>query len=195
MKPFGFPRRARLRGRWEFTRAQRAGEKIHVRFFLVFAIASVSQRKLEEKLARKADARAKSGAAFVSSAPVSGNVSNRASSARLGVTVTKKVGNSVVRNRIKRWVREAFRLHASRLPDGIDLVFVAKHNANKTSFAEVSADMLRLVGRSWATIRGRAALGKSDSGGADLREPRHSAGMGSAVSGVLPLERLVDEDS
>ena len=47
---------------------------------------------------------------------------------RLGITVTKKVGNAVVRNRIKRLVREWMRLHGW-VPAGWDLVVVAKDTA------------------------------------------------------------------
>jgi ribonuclease P protein component len=47
---------------------------------------------------------------------------------RLGLTVTKKVGNSVVRNRIKRLLREWMRLHGW-VPVGWDLVLVAKDSA------------------------------------------------------------------
>jgi len=47
---------------------------------------------------------------------------------RLGLTVTKKVGNAVIRNRIKRMLREWMRLH-SWVPAGWDLVLVAKDSA------------------------------------------------------------------
>jgi len=47
---------------------------------------------------------------------------------RLGITVTKKVGNAVVRNRIKRLVREWIRLHGW-IPAGWDIVVVAKDSA------------------------------------------------------------------
>ncbi len=47
---------------------------------------------------------------------------------RLGLTVTKKVGNAVVRNRIKRMLREWMRLHGW-VPNGWDLVLVAKDSA------------------------------------------------------------------
>jgi ribonuclease P protein component len=47
---------------------------------------------------------------------------------RLGVTVSTRVGNSVVRNRVKRWVREAFRATAHRLP-ALDVVLVARSGA------------------------------------------------------------------
>lgn len=48
--------------------------------------------------------------------------------ARLGVTVSSKVANAVMRNRIKRWVREAFRAVAADLP-AVDLVVVARSGA------------------------------------------------------------------
>lgn len=47
---------------------------------------------------------------------------------RLGITVTKKVGNAVVRNRIRRLVREWLRLH-DWVPTGWDIVVVAKDSA------------------------------------------------------------------
>jgi len=47
---------------------------------------------------------------------------------RIGVTVPKRIGTAVVRNRVKRWVREAFRAGASRLP-AVDLVLVARPGA------------------------------------------------------------------
>ncbi len=66
---------------------------------------------------------------------------------RLGVTVTRKVGNAVTRNRIKRWVREAFRRHRTGLAAGLDMVWVAKRSAAQTAYAEVLADMERVCSR------------------------------------------------
>ena len=48
---------------------------------------------------------------------------------RLGVTVTKKIGHAVIRNRIKRYVREFFRQHKQRLPSGYDMVVIARRRA------------------------------------------------------------------
>ncbi len=60
---------------------------------------------------------------------------------RLGVTVTRKVGPAVVRNRIKRYVREAFRRKRGSFTPGCDMVWVAKQSAASVGYAEVAAAM------------------------------------------------------
>lgn len=57
--------------------------------------------------------------------------------ARLGIVVTKKVGNSPQRSRIKRLVRECFRLWPGFVPDGIDLVVIARGGAATLKLADV----------------------------------------------------------
>ena len=67
--------------------------------------------------------------------------------ARLGVTVTRKVGPAVVRNRIRRLVREVFRRKRDSFRAGCDMVWVAKQSAASVSYAEVAADMDALARR------------------------------------------------
>ena len=57
--------------------------------------------------------------------------------ARLGITVTRKFGGAVARNRAKRLVREAFRLSPELAPDGIDLVVVPRAKARLGDLATV----------------------------------------------------------
>ena len=69
-----------------------------------------------------------------------GKSPNEAAPARLGVTVTRKVGSAVERNRVKRVVREAFRLDPGLLPDGVDLVVIAKDGAPTLGLFAVQAE-------------------------------------------------------
>jgi ribonuclease P protein component len=59
---------------------------------------------------------------------------------RLGLIVTRKVGNAVARNRIKRVCRDCFRRWPEWLPDGVDLVVVARAGAEALSAQQVRAE-------------------------------------------------------
>lgn len=62
---------------------------------------------------------------------------NRSPYNRLGITVTKKNGNAVVRNRIKRIIRAAYRLNEEKLPIGYDVVFVGRNDIAEKSSADI----------------------------------------------------------
>lgn len=112
MKPEGFPAIFRLRKRRDFLRVQNGGQKHHTRHFLVFV------------------------------APGPGASSEAlAATVHLGITVTRKVGPAVVRNRIKRLVREAFRRKRGQFTAPCDMVWVAKQSAATVRYAEVEAAM------------------------------------------------------
>ncbi len=60
---------------------------------------------------------------------------------RLGIVATKKTGNAVARNRIKRLCRECFRLSSALLPkEGIDLVVIAKPGAADLALRDVQSE-------------------------------------------------------
>lgn len=66
--------------------------------------------------------------------------------ARVGITVSSRVGNAVVRNRLKRWVREYVRRHKASLPAG-RLVIVAKTAASVCAHDVLDRDLGRLFAR------------------------------------------------
>jgi ribonuclease P protein component len=59
-----------------------------------------------------------------------------AAGTRLGISVGRKVGNAVCRNRIKRWIREYFRIRRQGLKAGVDLSVVVKAGAGQLTHAE-----------------------------------------------------------
>jgi ribonuclease P protein component len=63
-----------------------------------------------------------------------------ASPTRIGLVVTRKVGNAVARNRIKRLCRECFRRCGGFLPPGVDLAVVARAGADGLNLAAVEAE-------------------------------------------------------
>ncbi len=64
---------------------------------------------------------------------------------RLGITVGTKIGKAVIRNRIRRRIREIFRLNESKLACGRDLVVVARSRSITSNYRELEGEFLRLA--------------------------------------------------
>lgn len=64
---------------------------------------------------------------------------------RIGISVSKKVGNSVVRHRVTRLIRESYRLHESVFNSGLDIVVVARNTAADVGYFEIESAMLHLA--------------------------------------------------
>src|SRR5919199_4899724 len=65
--------------------------------------------------------------------------------ARAGFVVSRKVGGAVARNRAKRLLREALRLEGRKLPDGLDLVVVARPAVAGASYRDVASDLRKVL--------------------------------------------------
>ncbi|MCD8198560.1 MAG: ribonuclease P protein component [Lachnospiraceae bacterium] len=63
---------------------------------------------------------------------------------RLGISVSKKVGNSVVRHRITRLIRESYRLNEALFNSGLDMVVIARQSAKDRSYQEIESALLHL---------------------------------------------------
>lgn len=64
---------------------------------------------------------------------------------RLGISVSKKVGNSVIRHRIKRLLKESYRLQENMFNSGLDIVVIARGSASSISFKDMDSAFLHLA--------------------------------------------------
>jgi len=70
---------------------------------------------------------------------------NRRDITRLGITVSKRVGDSVKRNRIKRLIREFFRLNKQQIPKGYDVIIISLKGSNELNFLKVQEELGNLL--------------------------------------------------
>ncbi|MGI6668245.1 MAG: ribonuclease P protein component [Acetivibrionales bacterium] len=70
---------------------------------------------------------------------------NRLGVNRLGITVNKKAGKSVRRNRIKRLIRESYRLYEEFIPESYDIIFFARNTEAEYTYKEITKEMKFLL--------------------------------------------------
>ena len=87
----------------------------------------------------------KRGASFANKYLVMYIADNNLAVNRLGISVSKKVGNSVVRHRTTRLIREAYRLNVDKLQKGKDIVVVARVNSKGRSYFDIESAFLHLA--------------------------------------------------
>ena len=72
---------------------------------------------------------------------------NRSQANRVGLTVGKKLGHAVIRNRVRRRLREVYRLNEARFTPGWDIVVVARSRCISASFEKLTDSYLSLAGK------------------------------------------------
>ena len=73
------------------------------------------------------------------------SIKNGTKSNRYGISVSKKVGNSVVRSRITRLLRESYRLSEKNILVGYDIVVIARSSAKDAGYREIESALLHLL--------------------------------------------------
>lgn len=103
--------------------------------------------KFSESLKKNEDFRSvySSGKSYANKYLVMYIVENHQNRNRLGISVSKKVGNSIVRHRVTRLVRESYRLHEHIFNSGLDIVVVARNSASAVRYAEIESALLHLA--------------------------------------------------
>ncbi|MCX8128987.1 MAG: ribonuclease P protein component [Clostridia bacterium] len=72
-------------------------------------------------------------------------LANNFSMNRLGITASKKVGKSVIRNRLRRLIKENYRMYESTIKEGYDYVFVARNTDVIPVFSDIKREMKFLL--------------------------------------------------
>ena len=110
---------------------------------------------------------------------------NDSGRSRLGITVTKKVGPAVTRNRLKRKIREFFRLNSANWPSGMDYLFIARHSAGGLTSARLKAD-LNQAALKLSKLRSNPPAEKRDGSGPEAQ----SVGPAPAATTAQPVNPL-----
>ena len=103
------------------------------------------------------------GQRFPSGALVLMALPNREGRRRLGVTVSSTVGNSVVRSKVKRRLRDLFRKRRALLPPGCDVVLIGRAAAARASFAALAKDFEAAAKKARARLLGPGGVDAAQS--------------------------------
>ena len=71
---------------------------------------------------------------------------NQSNKNRIGISVSKKVGNSVIRHRITRLIRESYRLQEDVFNSSLDIVVIARGSAKEVGYKDIESALLHLGG-------------------------------------------------
>ena len=73
-------------------------------------------------------------------------LNNHTENNRLGISVSKKVGNSVIRHHITRLIRESYRLQEDMFNSGLDIVVIARSTARNADYHQIESALMHLGG-------------------------------------------------
>ncbi len=73
------------------------------------------------------------------------NPANKGNITKVGYTITKKIGNAVTRNSIRRRMKEIVRLNFSNIKPGYDIIFIPKKNIVNLSYKELENSMIHIL--------------------------------------------------
>ncbi len=102
--------------------------------------------KFSESLKRNADFQNvyKNGKSYANRYLVMYVLENQTSRNRLGISVSKKVGNSIVRHRVTRLIRESYRLQEDMFNSGLDMVVIARKSAKDKTCQDIESALQHL---------------------------------------------------
>mgnify|MGYP002605160752 CR=1 FL=1 len=102
--------------------------------------------KFSESLKRNADFQNvyKNGKSYANRCLVMYVLENQTGRNRLGISVSKKVGNSIVRHRVTRLIRESYRLQEDMFNSGLDMVVIARKSAKDKTCQDIGSALQHL---------------------------------------------------
>ena len=130
MKKFALEKQQRIKREAEFKKIMKKGKSYADKYLVMYVLEKSSEinslTSSSKKMAQEEESRLP----------------------RLGLSVDRRIGKAVIRNRIKRWMREVFRLHQSRLKDRMEIILIARSSARElVDYFEMEKRILNLWGR------------------------------------------------
>ena len=106
----------------------------------------VNEMKFSESLKSNKDFQLvyKSGKSYANKHLVMYILENSTKENRIGISVSKKVGNSIVRHRLTRLIRESYRLNEEKFQSGLDIVVVVRVAAKDKKYSEIESSLLHV---------------------------------------------------